>query len=76
MVATSKKLVNVTNEMMDCLAKMTSFDSFKRMSEEEIKLVKLSLQMVDLVNEYTVKNAVMLDQINSKLDKLNEKRES
>lgn len=70
MKATSEKLVNATNELKDFLIEVKMSESLAYMSEEEFKLMKLSLKLVDAANEHIIKNAEYMESIDKKLDRI------
>lgn len=70
MKATSEKLVNATNELKDFLIEVKMSESLAYMSEEEFKLMKLSLKLVDAANEHMIKNAEYMESIDKKLDRI------
>ena len=74
----AEKYANEIDEMVEAAVKETfgDLDAIKTMKPEELKLFKMALQTIDTQCKLVVKQAKLLDDMNRKLDKLLEGKES
>lgn len=74
----AEKYANEIDEMVEAAVKETfgDLDVIKTMKPEELKLFKMALQTIDTQCKLVVKQAKLLDDMNRKLDKLLEGKES
>ena len=74
----AEKYANEIDEMVEAAVKETfgDLDVIKTMKPEELKLFKMALQTIDTRCKLVVKQAKLLDDMNRKLDKLLEGKES
>ena len=71
MLETSMKLTRATKEAGDLLMKnIFDADAIKNMSAENLELIKSYIKLVELSNEYCIKTAETMNEINNKLDLL------
>lgn len=71
MLETTKKLEKVTNELLELVFKnCIGVDAIGRMTEDELKAIQLSSQLVNTSIELELELAKEIDSINKKLDTL------
>lgn len=68
MLNETKKMVELIDEMMDYIGGMFDLASFEAMDEEEFKMIKLYMKMIDLSKDYMLKQAEEFDKQGEKLD--------
>lgn len=76
MLVTAKKLNVAIDDVMNMALKAYGMDMVKSMGEDDLAMFKTYLKIVDAYEEYIMKEAETLNEINNKLDKLLSKMES
>lgn len=76
MLKTAKKLNVAIDDVMNMALKAYGMDTIKSMDEDDLVMLKTYLKIVDTYEEYIMREAETLNEINNKLDKLLSKPES
>lgn len=71
MKQTAERMVNVTNEVMELtIAEMMTPDTIQYMDETNLKLLKLTLELIKVSNDYIIKSTEIIEGLDRKMNEL------